>query len=71
MDQPITKPLVAWIILKNLPSSFESFSSRKYEELGRDIENINISKLVSDLISEEARFNSSINLEANKAFNNN
>jgi hypothetical protein len=46
--------------------------SRKYEELTEDLKDVNIIKLISDLISEEGRFNSNINLEANKtSFNNN
>ena len=45
---------------------------RKYEELIKDLNNINIFKLINDLISEEGRFNFNINLKANKiSFNNN
>ena len=72
LDQIIPKPIIAWLILKGLPSSFDSYASRKYEELTEDINEINIIKLITDLISEEGRFNSNINLEANKAsYNNN
>jgi hypothetical protein len=35
-------------------TSFDSFSSRKYKELRRDLKNININKLISELIAEEA-----------------
>jgi gag-polypeptide of LTR copia-type len=72
LNQTIGKPIVAWLILKGLPSQYDSYASRKYEELTEDINEIDVSKLVSDLISEEGRFNSNINLEANKtSFNNN
>ena len=64
LKNAIPKPFLAWIIFKGLPSQFDSFISRKYEELAKDLDNIDISKLVADLISEEARLNSS--LEANK-----
>ena len=72
LDQIIPKPIIAWLILKGLPSSFDSYASCKYEELTEDINEINIIKLITDLILEEGRFNSNINLEANKAsYNNN
>ena len=72
LNQTIGKPIIAWLILKGLPSQYNSYASRKYEELTEDLDEINISKLVSDLILEEGRFNSNINLEANKtSFNNN
>ena len=61
---------MACLLFKGLPSSFDSFASRKYEELAKDIANINISKLIADLISEEARITSNINLEANKTASN-
>ena len=64
LKNTIPKPFLAWIIFKGLPSQFDSFISRKYEELAKDLDNIDISKLVADLISEEARLNSG--LEANK-----
>ncbi|KAF4615563.1 hypothetical protein G7Y89_g15302 [Cudoniella acicularis] len=55
-------------IYNSLPSSFDAFTSRKYEEVGNKLDNINLEKLVSDLIAEEARMNSKdSNLEANKA----
>jgi hypothetical protein len=44
---------------------------RKYKELIEDLAVINISKLITNLILKEERFNSNINLEANKAFKNN
>ena len=71
LGQLIPKPIIAQIILKGLPSSFNNYSSRKYKELIKDLKDINILKLITDLISEEGRFNSNINLEANKtSFNN-
>jgi gag-polypeptide of LTR copia-type len=56
-----TKANIAWNIFKGLPSSFDAFSSRKYEELGRDLKNIDINKLVSELIAEEARMKAYLN----------
>ena len=61
-------PYIAWIIFKGLPSSFDSLASRKYEDISSNLNNINISKLISELISEEACMNSN-NLEANKVYN--
>jgi hypothetical protein len=66
----VPKPFLAWLLFKGLPSAFDSFSSRKYEELAKDIKAINISKLISDLISEESRMKASIDLKANKAGSN-
>ena len=71
LKQFLPKAITAWLILKGLPSSYDNYASRKYEELTEDLAEINISKLITDLISEEGRFNSNINLEANKAFKNN
>ena len=65
------KAITVWLILKGLPSSYNNYASRKYEELIEDLAAIDISKLITDLISEEGRINSNINLEANKAFKNN
>jgi hypothetical protein len=67
LNYELPKPFLAWLLFKGLPSSFDSFISRKYEELAKDIKNIDISKLISDLISEEARMKSNVDLEANKA----
>jgi hypothetical protein len=57
------------LLFKRLSNSFDSFSSRKYKEIVNELKNnsnkkgkgtedtllINISKLVSDIISEESR----------------
>ena len=67
LNYEMPRPFLAWLLFKGLPSFFDSFSSRKYEELAKDIRDIDISKLISDLISEESRINSNIDLEANKA----
>ena len=61
---------MACLLFKGLLSSFNSFASKKYKELAKDIANINISRLISDLILEEARMTSNIDLEANKANSN-
>ena len=44
--------------------------SRKYKELAKNISEIDISKLISDLISEKSRINSGVDLKANKANSN-
>src|SRR6266487_71911 len=67
MKYELPKPFLVWIILKGLPSSFDYFTSRKYEELAKDIDKLDISKLLFELISEEARINSNIESGANKA----
>ena len=63
----LPKPIIASLIFKGLPSAFNTIASRKYEELAKDIANINISKLISELILEEARISTNTNSEANKA----
>ena len=60
--------MLAWTIFKGLLSFFDSFISRKYKEIAQDINNINISKFIADLIFEESRMNSNLNLETNKAY---
>jgi hypothetical protein len=58
-------------LLKGLPSSFESFSSRKFKELSKTLKdpnlasNLNIDKFISDIISKESRIKAS-DLEANR-----
>ena len=63
----VPRPFLAWLLFKGLPTSFDSFNSRKYEELAKDLTKVDISKLIADLISEEARMNASQSLEANRA----
>jgi len=63
----LPKPIIASLIFKGLPSSFDAIASRKYEELAKNIANIDISKLIFELISEEAKMSTSADLEANKA----
>ena len=65
------KAITAQLILIGLPSSYNNYTSRKYKELTEDLAAINISKLITNLILKEERFNFNINLEANKAFKNN
>ena len=50
-----------------MPSSFDAFSSRKYEKMSGDLKNIDIDDLINDLISEEARMSANTDLNANKA----
>jgi hypothetical protein len=58
-------------LLKGLPSSFESFSNRKYKELSKTLKdpylasNLNIDEFILDIISKESRIKAS-DLEANK-----
>jgi hypothetical protein len=67
LGHELPKPIIASLIFKGLPSSFDAIASRKYEELAKDIPNIDISKLISELISEEARMSTNTDLEANRA----
>ena len=64
------RPFLAWLLFKGLFSSFNSFFSRKYKELAKDIKDINIFKLISDLILKESKINFNINLKANKVNSN-
>ncbi len=58
-------------MLKGLPSSFKSFSSRKFEELSKTLKdpnlasNLNIDKFILNIISKESRIKAS-DLEANR-----
>ena len=67
LSYEVPRPFLAWLLFKGLPSAFDSFNSRKYEELAKDLTKVDISKLIADLISEEARMNASQSLEANRA----
>ena len=58
--------------MKGLLDQYDNYTSRKYEELIKDLNEIDIFKLINDLILKEGRFNFNINLKANKtSFNNN
>ena len=49
---------VAWLLLKGLPSSYDAFIFRKYEEISEyisDEEDIDLNKLIAELISKEIR----------------
>jgi hypothetical protein len=65
MNKEINNAHIAWIIFKGLPTSFDAFSSRKYEEIGKNLDNLSISSLSAELIAEESRMYSAIN--ANRA----
>ncbi|PBP15315.1 retrotransposon protein, putative, Ty1-copia subclass, partial [Diplocarpon rosae] len=67
LNCPLPKPIIASLIFKGLPSSFDSFSSRKYEEISNNLEDINLESLINDLISEEARMGANADYRANKA----
>jgi len=70
LKENVSNTFILITIFNSLPSSFNSFISRKYEEIGKDLNNIDLDELVSDLIGEESRMNqrSDSKLEANKAF---
>lgn len=52
--------------------SFNFFSSRKYEELERNLKNIDINKLIFELTAEKAKIKAYLdNNKANSAFNKN
>ena len=70
MNKGLNNAHVAWIIFRGLPSSFDAFSSRKYEEIGKNLDNLNISNLTAELIAEESRMNSAINNNAYVANSN-
>jgi hypothetical protein len=63
LENEVPKANIAWNILKGLPSSYDPLISRKYEEISKSIsdkEDIDLNKLITDLISEEARMQSFI-----------
>ncbi|TVY50210.1 hypothetical protein LCER1_G007897, partial [Lachnellula cervina] len=66
----LPKPFIAILLFKGLSSSFDAFSSRKYKEVTKNIKNIDITKLISDIISEEARLKSDTISSANKTTSN-
>jgi hypothetical protein len=59
LNYEVPRPFLAWLLFKGLPSSFNSFNSRKYKELAKDLTKVNISKLITDLILKEAKMNAS------------
>ncbi|CAL3961970.1 unnamed protein product [Diplocarpon coronariae] len=67
---PLPKPIIASLIFKGLPSSFDSFASRKYKEISSDLKHIDLESLINDLILEEAQMgaNADYKAQANKAF---
>ena len=64
LNQSPSKASIAQTLLKGLPSSYDAFISRKYEEISEailDNDDIDLNKLVAELISEETRIQSFIN----------
>jgi hypothetical protein len=58
-----SKANIIWQLLKGLPSSYDAFISRKYAEISEIItkkEDIDLNKLITELISEENRIQSFI-----------
>ncbi|TVY50312.1 hypothetical protein LCER1_G007984 [Lachnellula cervina] len=70
LDYELPKPFIAILLFKGLSSSFDAFSSRKYKEVTKNIKDIDITKLISDIISEEARLKSDTISSANKTTSN-
>lgn len=66
MKFDIPDAFIVWFLFRGLPSSFDSFAFHKYEELAKNTANIDLDKLFSELISEEARMQSNIDLNTNK-----
>jgi hypothetical protein len=67
LGQELSDSFILVTIYSSLPSSFDSFISRKYEAIGNNLASIDLDQLISDLISEEARMNlKDLDLEANK-----
>jgi hypothetical protein len=71
------------LLFKGLSSSFDLFSSRKYEEIANELKRnktsgkkaereplIDISRLISDIINEESRISTNKDSIANRASNN-
>jgi len=56
------------LIFKRLFSSFNNFTFRKYKKLVKNIVNINILKLIFELILEKIKIIFNINGKANKTF---
>ena len=59
MGKELDAAYLAWLIFKGLPSNFDAFASRKFEEIGKNLDTLDIPQLISELISEEARMQSS------------
>ena len=82
LGHALPEPFIAILLFKGLSSSFDSFSSRKYEEIANELKFnktdkraegallINIPKLIADIISEESRFLTNEDFVANKASKN-
>jgi hypothetical protein len=66
----LPKPIIACLLFKNLGSAYDSFTSRKYEELSSNIKDIKIETLISSIIAEEARMDSNVESKAFKAVKN-
>ncbi|KAK6598999.1 hypothetical protein H4I96_08203 [Botrytis cinerea] len=62
----LQKAYIIWIVFNGLNDSFDSFKFRKTEEISKDLinNNIDLDKLISELIFEEFRMKGSI--ESNK-----
>ncbi|TVY85698.1 hypothetical protein LAWI1_G007929, partial [Lachnellula willkommii] len=58
LEYKLPKLFIAILLFKGLSSSFNAFSSRKYKEVTKNIKDIDITKLILDIISEEARLKS-------------
>ncbi|CAL3968138.1 unnamed protein product [Diplocarpon coronariae] len=62
---PLPKPIIASLIFKGLPSSFDSFASKKYKEISSDLEHIDLEMIA---VSPILIANTDYKAQANKAF---
>jgi gag-polypeptide of LTR copia-type len=83
LGHALPEPFIAILLFKGLSSSFDSFSSRKYEEIANELKRnktsskraegeplLDISRFISDIISEESRISTNEDSIAYRASNN-
>jgi hypothetical protein len=83
LGHALPESFIAILLFKSLSSSFDSFRSCKYEEIANELKLnktsgkkaereplIDISRLISDIISEESRISTNKDSIANRASNN-
>jgi gag-polypeptide of LTR copia-type len=83
LGHALPEPFIAILLFKGLSSSFDSFSSCKYKEITNELKRnktsskktkrkplIDISRLISDIISEKSRISTNKDSIANRASNN-
>jgi hypothetical protein len=83
LGHALPEPFIAILLFKGLSSSFDLFSSCKYKEITNELKHnktsskraegeplIDISRLISDIISEESRISTNKDSITNRASNN-